>query len=180
MFEKKDSLILAEYETESDLLKAAEKIKDLGYRNWDTHSPYPIHGMDDAMGLKKSKLGWLSFIFGMIGASGAFLLQWWISVHAYPLVISGKPLNSYPAFIPITFEGGILFTALATVFGMLFLNRLPQWYHVLFLSQRFQKATDNGFFISLEAKDPQYDREFLTTFVKEIGAVYVEVVQDDE
>jgi hypothetical protein len=175
---KKDFALLAEFANPSELLHAAEKVRDRGYRKWDTHSPFPVHGMDDAMGLKPSKLGWLVMVCGMTGMSGAFLLQWWASTKGYAMIISGKPLNSYPAFVPITFEGGILLSAFAAVFGMFFINRLPQWYHGLFHSQAFKRATDDSFFISIEAEDPQYDRETTETFFKEIGAKSVELVEE--
>ncbi len=177
---KKTFALLAEFKNPGDLLKAAEKVRDQGYREWDTHSPFPIHGMDKAMGLSRSKLGWLVMACGMSGMAGAFLLQWWVAVKAYPLVISGKPFNSYPAFVPITFEGGILFSAFAAVFGMLAFNGLPKLYHGLFHSKNFGRFSDDAFFISIEAKDPQFNEELTGSFLEEIGSKSVEVVCEDE
>ena len=171
--------LLAEFASPGELLKAAERVRDQGFRKWDTHSPFPVHGMDKAMGLKDSVLGWFVLVIGLSGAAGAFALQWWVGTLAYPLVISGKPLNSYPAFIPITFEGGILLSAFAAVFGMLALNKLPQWYHGLFNSKRFGKFSDDAFFISIEAEDPQFSLEATGAFLKEIGASEIETVYED-
>ena len=106
------------------------------------------------------------------------LLQWFISAMDYPLVISGKPLFSWPAFVPVTFEFGVLMAAIGAVLGMLFLNRLPQLYHPLFHSRRFERATNDRFFISIEARDPRFDRIKTAEFLKELGAVHVEPVME--
>ena len=170
--------VLGEFKNPTELIRAAKKIRDMGYRQWDTHSPFPIHGMDEAMGLKPTKLGWIVFFSSMCGVLGAFFLQWWSSTQAYQLVISGKPLNSYPAFVPITFEGGILFAALSAVLGMFILNRLPMWYHGLFKSENFKRVTDDKFFISIESTDPQYDSNFISSYFQKIGATSVEVIKE--
>jgi len=170
--------ILAEFANPGELLKAAEKIRDHGFQKWDTHTPFPVHGMDRAMGLGNSKLGILVLFSSMFGATGAFAIQWWSASIIYPLVISGKPFNSYPAWVPITFEGGILGAAFAAVFGMLFFNRLPMLYHSLFKSKNFLRFSDNGFFISIEAVDPQFDANVTLKFLETIGGKNIELIED--
>jgi hypothetical protein len=169
--------LLAEFESPQDLLTACEAVRDAGYSRWDAHSPFPVHGLEDAMGLRGSRLGWLVLCLGFLGAGGALLLQWWISTTADPLVISGKPFFSWPAFIPVTFEVAILGGAFAAVFGMLAVNKLPMLFHPLFSSRRFLRVTDDRFFISIEARDPRFDLETGQTFLRDIGATHVEVIQ---
>ena len=133
-------------------------------------------GLERAMGLRESRLAWLVLALAMGGAVSAMILQWWVSTMAYPLVISGKPFFSWQAFVPVTFEIGILGGALAAVFGMMAFNGLPMWFHPLFSSERFQRVTDDGFFISIEAWDPKFDVEGCQKFLRQIGATHVEVV----
>lgn len=169
--------ILAEFDGPGALVRAAEATRDAGYQQFDCHSPYPIHGMDSAMGLKHSILGFVVGACGFLGASGAMLLQWWTSAIDYPLVISGKPLFSLPAFIPVTFELTILLSAFGAVFGMLHLNRLPRLFHAVFYADRFAAATDDGFFLSVEAKDANFDAEKTANFFRELGAKSVELIR---
>jgi hypothetical protein len=170
--------LLAEYETAADLYQACERVRDAGYGAWDAYSPFPVHGLERAMGLRASMVPWIVCVMGFTGAGLGFLLQYWSSVIAYPLIISAKPLNSYPAFVPVTFELGILLGSFGAVFGMLGLNKLPQLYHSLFNSKRFSKVTDDKFFIAIEAKDPRYDVERTRTLLESTGAVAVEEVED--
>ncbi len=170
--------LLAEYDTPAEVFHACEKVRDAGYSKWDAHTPFAVHGLDSAMGLKPSVLPWIVFVSGMTGASGLMFLQWWSSVLAYPIIIAAKPLFSYQANVPVTFEGAILFSAFAAVFGMLGLNRLPQYYHSLFNSERFARVTDDKFFISIEAVDPNYDLEATRKLLEETGAAHIEEVED--
>jgi len=170
--------MIAEFEGPQQLLHAAEQVRDNGFIRFDCHSPFPIHGMDEAMGEKRSPLGWIVGIMGLLGGGGALLLQWWTSAVDYPLVISGKPFFSLPAFIPVTFELTILLAAFGAVFGMFALNKMPQWFHPLFFSDRFAKVTDDGFFVSIEAEDPQFDPEKNRQFLESIGATYTEVLEE--
>jgi len=171
--------ILAEFPNPGKLFSACENIRDLGYRKWDAHSPFPVHGLERAMGLRDSLLPWVVLVMGLTGASLAMLLQWWISAVAYKLVIAGKPFFSWPAFIPVTFEIGVLFSALGAVIGMFAFNGLPRLNHPLFNSERFLRSTDDGFFISIEAADPNFDPETIESFLVGLGATSVEVVCDD-
>lgn len=170
--------VLGQFDSASELYKACEKVRDAGYSKWDAHTPFPVHGLEKAMGLKPSPLGWIVLIMGLIGVSGGMLMQWWVSVEAYPLIISGKPFFSWQAFVPVCFELMILFAALGAVFGMLGLNKLPQHYHSLFNSKRFEAVTDDRFFISIEAIDSKFDPVKSADFLKESGATYVELVEE--
>lgn len=167
--------ILARFDGPQSLYHAAEKVRDAGYEKFDCHSPFPIHGMDRAMGLKRSPIGWLAGLLAALGGGGFFALQWWTSAVNYPLVISGKPYFSFQAFVPITFAGAVIGAAFAAVLGMLIINQLPRLNHPLFNSDKFNVA-DDGFFVSIEAGDRQFDREKVIAFLKSIGAEEVEVI----
>lgn len=170
--------VLAEFENPAELIRAAEHVRDQGYKKFDCHSPFPIHGMDQAMGLKRSPLGWMIGILGLSGAGAGYLMQYWMSAVDYPLVISGKPFNSYPAFLPITFGIGVLVGAFMAVFGMFRLNKLPRWHHPVFYSERFSKCSTDGFFLSVEAADVNFDEERTSAFLQSIGATHVESLQE--
>jgi len=167
---------LAEFATAGDLYRACERVRDAGYRRWDAHSPFPIHGLDAAMGLGRSRVPWVTLVFGLSGALGGFTLQLWANGIAYPLLISGKPVFNWQPYIPITFELGVLLAALSTVVAMLAFNQLPMLFHPLFNSRRFERVTDDGFFISIEAWDPQFDATQTARFLTQIGATDVELV----
>ena len=169
--------LLAEFATPADLYHACERVRDAGFTRWDAHTPFPVHGLEGAMGLRRSPLPWIVLVMGLAGAALGFLLQWWVHAKAYPLVISGKPYLAWPAFIPITFELGILFASLGAVFGMLGLNRLPMHYHPLFRSKVFDRASDDGFFISIESWDPRFDPTSTRTLLESLGARSVELLE---
>ncbi|MBU54712.1 MAG: hypothetical protein CL920_38945 [Deltaproteobacteria bacterium] len=168
---------LAEFPTPSSLYHACEEVRDAGFRKWDAHTPFPVHGLEKAMGIPASKVPWIVLVMGLTGCSLALLMQWWMNAIDYRFIISGKPLFSLPAFIPVTFELTVLFGAAGAVFGMLALNRLPQFYHSLFHSERFARVTDDKFFISIESVDPQFDVEDTVAFLEKIGAEHVELVE---
>jgi hypothetical protein len=172
--------VLAEFTDPAALLTAAEKVRDAGYHCFDCHSPFPIHGMDEAMGLKRSPLGWIVGLMALVGGCLGLLLQTWVHTTAYPLVIAGKPLFSYQAFVPITFGLAVLFGAVTAVVGMLVLNRLPHPWHPVFFSERFEKMTTNGFFISIEQKDQQFDAIKTIAFLNKIGAQNVELLEEEQ
>jgi hypothetical protein len=169
--------VLGEFATPAALHHACERVRDAGFTRWDAHSPFPIHGISRAMGLRRSVLPWIVLGMGLTGAALGFILQWWVHEVAYPLVISGKPFFTWPAFIPVTFELAVLFGALGAVFGMLALNRLPMHYHPLFQSRVFERATDDAFFISIEAWDPRFDPTATGRLLKSLGARSVELVE---
>lgn len=167
---------LAELAGPRELYQACERVRDAGYTRWDAHCPYPVHGLERAMGLRASRLPWIVLVLGLGGAIGGFGLQWWTHSLAYPLVISDKPLFSWPAYVPITFELGVLLAALGAVLGLLALSQLPTLHHPLFNSSTFEKASDHGFFISIEAADPKFDPNATVQFLREAGAAHVELV----
>ena len=169
--------VLAEFATPAELYRACERVRDAGFTRWDAHTPFPIHGIEKAMGLRRSKLPWIALVMGLTGVAAGFVLQWWVHTKAYPLVISGKPFFAWPAFIPVTFELGILFAALGAVFGMLALNRLPMHHHPLFQSKVFERVSDDAFFISIESWDPRFDPTATGKMLESFGARSVELVE---
>ncbi len=174
------ALILAEFDTPGACLHAAEKLRDAGYTKFDAHSPFPIHGMDDAMGLSDSKLGLIVFPMGLAGTCLAWLMMWWMNGVDYPLVIGGKPPYSLPSQVPIMFELTILLSAFATVFGMFGLNRLPQHHHPIFNSERFKGFSDDKFFVSVESTDPKWNAETTKKILEDAHSTHIEMVFDDE
>ena len=171
--------VLARFADPKELYHACENVRDAGYTRWDAHTPFPVHGLEKAMGLPASPLPWLVLVLGLSGASGAMLMQWWVSTTAYALVISGKPFFSWQAFVPVTFEVGILLAALGAVFGMFALNRLPTLFHPLFRSKNFERFSDDAFFISIEAWDPKFDAQATADFLRKIGGVDIEMIASD-
>jgi hypothetical protein len=181
--------LIAEFETPGDLMAAAEKCRDAGFKYWDCHTPFPVHGLDGAMGIQRTWLPIFVFFAGMTGTIVAFLLQaftnsWDLHIWAgvwvtgYPFLISGKPAMSLPAFIPVMFELTILFSALACVKLMFLFNGLPWLYHPLFKSNRFRRATNDRFFISIEARDPKFLPKKTEEFLRSLDPVAVEAVED--
>lgn len=169
--------VIAEFESPGALLQAAEKVRDAGYKKFDCHSPFPIHGMDAAMGLKRSFVGYIAGICALLGGSFALWLQWWTSTVDYRMVISGKPFFSYQAYVVVTFGLTILGAAFGAVFGMLITNRLPRWFHGLFYSDNFTRFSDDAFFVSIESDDPQFNEQKTSQFLESIGGRKVEVVK---
>ena len=170
--------ILASFNSPIELLGAAKKVRDAGFKRFDCHSPFPIHGMEEAMGMKGSKVGFIAGTFGALGGIGGYTLLWWTSAVDYPFIIAGKPFNSYQAWVPIVFGFTVLFSAFGAVIGMLITNRLPKWFDGRFYSEHFSRhATDDGFYISIDAEDPKFDAEKNRAFLESIGARQVEVLQ---
>ena len=172
--------LLAEFSDPGTLLHAAEKVRHAGYKHFDAHSPFPIHGMDRAMGLTNSKVGYITIVGAATGLGLATWLQWWTSAVDYPINISGKPFFAFEPSIPIMFELTVLFSALAAVAGMLALNGLPRPYNPLFYSKRFLKVTDDAFFLHIAASDKQFDLKESEALLRSIGALDVEVIEDKE
>ncbi len=171
--------LLAEFSNPGELVEAVEAARRDGYTRLDTFSPFPIHGMDAAMGLPSSKLGYIVIGGGITGCALAFLMQWWMSAYDYPLNISGKPLFAIEPSVPIAFELTILLSALGAVGGMLALNGLPKPYNPLFYSERFGRATDDGFFLHIAEADRRFDRSGTAAMLRAHGALGVEYVSHD-
>jgi Alternative complex III, ActD subunit len=169
--------LVAEFDTAAAVLHAAENVRDEGYTRFDVHSPIPIHGLDEAMGLRMTRLPWFVLLGGATGAAVALLLQWWTNGVNYPFIISSKPLFGLPANIPITFELTVLFAAIGAFVGMLAANGLPRLYHPLFKVERFRRASDDRFFVSIEAADPKFDPVATRAFLESLGGGVVEPVE---
>jgi hypothetical protein len=160
------------------LLKGARVVRDAGYTRWDAHSPFVLHRLDAAMGVKKTVLPYIVFLGGLTGTIAGILLQWWTNAVDYPFWISGKPLFSLPANIPIAFETTVLFAAITALVGMLALNGLPRLSHPLFSNRAFKRATDDTFFISIETADPLFDPVETRRLLEEISGREVEEIED--
>ncbi|MEP1150898.1 MAG: DUF3341 domain-containing protein [Balneola sp.] len=170
--------ILGEFKNPKALYDVSSLVVKSGYTKFDTYSPFPIHGMDKAMNLKKSKLGWIVIAHGLVGFTGALTMMYFMAVMDYPMNISGKPFFNAPAWVPITFELTVLLSAFGTVFGMFFLNGLPKLNNPLFNVDRFKKATDDGFFLCIEAEDSLFETEKVKELLEKAGATHIEEVYD--
>lgn len=171
--------ILAEFKNPKALIDAATTITESGYRKYDTFSPFPIHGIDKAMKLPKSKLGWIVGTMGLIGLTGGFMMIYFMMTLDYPTIIGGKPFANIPAWIPVIFELTVLLSAFGAVFGMFFLNGLPKLNHPLFSSENFKRSTDDGFFVCIESEDPQFDEEKVEQLLENLGATSIESIYDE-
>jgi Alternative complex III, ActD subunit len=169
--------LMAEFDSSSDLLDAARRAHEEGYRSMDAYSPFPVHGLAEAIGFKRTLVPLLVFLGGAVGSIGGYSLQYWISVIDYPLNVGGRPLHSWPAFIPVTFELTILVAALAAVLGMLALNGLPRPHHPVFNVSAFELATRNRFFLCIEATDPKFDARETRHFLQSLKAQAVYEVE---
>ena len=169
--------VMAQFDSPSALVAAARETYAAGYRRINGYSPFPIEELSDAIGFKRTTLPLIVLAGGIIGAVGGFFMQYWMEVIDYPINVGGKPFNSWPAFIPITFECTVLCAAFAAVFGMLALNKLPQPYHPVFNAPNFALATRDSFFLVIEAKDPKFDHDEAMRFLKNLEAREVNDVE---
>jgi len=171
--------LLAEFQTVPELFHAVERCRDAGFRRWDVHTPFPVHGMNNAMGIRNTRLPLFVLGGGLTGMGLAILMQWWMNAIDYPIIISGKPLFSLPANIPVMFELTVLFSALGSFVGMLAFNLLPEYSHPLFRSEAFRRATQDRFFISVEARDPQFDEARVRRLLEELGSAHIERIEEE-
>lgn len=182
--------LMAEFDTPAAIYEAAKKVRDAGYRWWDCHTPFPVHGLDKAMGIRPTILPWIVFGAGLTGAVLGFILQFYTNVwsfdfwfivwvRGYPFPISGKPLDlgNLPSYIPVIFELTILLAGTGCVAAMLALNNLPQFYHPLFTNERFGRVTDDKFFLVIEAKDPRFARNKTEAFMRTLNPSRLEAVE---
>ncbi|MEM8733754.1 MAG: DUF3341 domain-containing protein, partial [Planctomycetota bacterium] len=168
---------MAEYDDENKLLDACRKVRDSGYTRTDAFAPFPIHGIDEALGIKPTVLPWFSFFAGITGTTIAISMQIFMNAIDYPYIISGKPYISLPAFIPVAFELTVLFAAFTTVFAMLGLNGLPKFSNPVFTNPRFDRATDDRFFLWIDASDKYFNSDKVRSLLGETGALEVEEVR---
>ena len=170
--------LMAEFDDPNDLVAATKRAHAEGYRRMDAYSPLPIEELHEALGAHHTRLPLIVLLGGLTGCLGGYGLQYWASTIAYPLNVGGKPLHSWPAFIPVTFECTILVAALSAVFGMLALNGLPEPYHPVFNVPRFALASRNRFFLCIEARDPLFDLRKTRAFLETLDPREVSVVAD--
>lgn len=170
--------IIAEFDATPKVFSAAKQVRDAGYSKWDVHTPFPIHDMEEAMGIKTTKLPLLAAGAAVTGVLIAIGLQWGTSYYLYPTVVQGKPFEAWQPFVPIMFELGILLTAFMCIFGMLALNGLPRWHHPLFSHERFYRVGNDRFFIAIEATDPNFDPVKTKKLLEQAGGTDITLVED--
>ncbi|MDX2054278.1 MAG: quinol:electron acceptor oxidoreductase subunit ActD [Polyangiaceae bacterium] len=171
--------LLAEYNTPGELIEASKKVRDAGFTRWDTFTPFPVHGIDRAMGIRMTRLPWLVLGAALTGLSLAVWLQWWTNAVDYPWIVSGKPFWSLPANVPIMFELTVLFAGITAMVGMLVMNGLPEPAHPLDLKTRFARSTDDKFFLVVEARDPKFDEASTKHLLEKTHPVALEEVPED-
>lgn len=170
--------LLAEFDTPADLMHAAEKVRDAGFRQWDVFTPFPVHGMDRAMGLRNSKVGWFSFLGGVSGYTIGMLMIWYMNAFDYPIVVGGKPMFSPFSAFPPSYELTILLGAFGALGGMLLLNRLPRLHHPLLKHERFKLATHDKFFLVIEAADPKFSETETRKLLESLHPALIERVEE--
>jgi hypothetical protein len=178
--DKRPLLYLAEFETPDAVIAAAEKVRDAGFEKWDVHTPYPVHGMDSAMGLTDSRLGWIVLLCGLTGLTCAVAMIQWMNGYDYPLIIGGKPGDAYASMVPIMFELTVLLSAFGAVFGMLGLNQLPKHFHSVFYSERFESFSNDKFFVSIEAEDKNFDVRKTRALLESTQPSHLELIEQLE
>jgi hypothetical protein len=168
--------VIGQFSHPDDLVNAGRKIREMGYTKLDAMSPFPVHGIDDAIGIPRSILGWIVIWFSALGGATALLLMWWVGAVNYRLVIGGKPFFDFSYSIPVTFELTVLFSSFAAFFGMWAINGLPRLYHPTFRYTQSHRATDDSFLLIVEAVDPKFDAQKTVEHLESVGAASVEVV----
>jgi len=168
--------MVAEFDDSEPLLDAATKAYKAGYRKMDAYTPIPVHGLAEAIGFKKNAVAPITLLGGFAGAATGFGLQYWAMTIYYPYSIGGKPFNSWPSWMPVTFELTVLFGAFAAFFSMWMLNGLPRPHHPIFNAKRFERASSDGFFLCIESEDAQYHHEKTRAFLEQFSPVEVSEV----
>jgi len=182
MSERRSQLfgVMGEFSSPEDLRAATKKAREAGYKHVEAYTPFPVEGLSEAVGFKWTAVPLLTLMGGLGGGMTGFGLQYWVAAITYPLNIGGRPLNSWPAFIPVTFELTVLGASIFAVFGMLALNKLPQPYHPVFNVERFSQASTDKFFLCIEARDPKFDLVETSKFLQSLHAQHVNEVKDEE
>lgn len=169
--------LVAEFDEADEIMAAANAVRKAGYKKTDAHTPFPVEGLDQALGMENTRLGWVVLLMGIAGLFVGFGMQWWSNTIYYPLNIGGKPLNSWPNFVVITFEITVLMSAFTAGLFMIGRNGLPRLYHPIFNTPNFENATRDKFFLSIEARDPKFDRAKTKSFLEGLGATRVSEVE---
>ena len=169
---------VAEFESSAALLHAAEKIIAEGYSRVDSHTPFPVHGMDRVLRHGPSHVGWICALCGAIGISGAQLMMWWMNGYDYPIWVAGKPPYAWPPTIPITFECMVLLASFGALLSMLGFNKLPRLHHPVFQHSSIHRVSDDRFFLSVEASDPKFDAKKTVALLQTVGGARVELVEE--
>jgi hypothetical protein len=182
MSERRSQLfgVMGEFSTPEDLLAATKKAREAGYKHVEAYTPFPVEGLSEAVGFRWTAVPLITLMGGVGGGLTGFGLQYWVAAITYPLNIGGRPFNSWPAFIPVTFELTVLGASIFAVFGMLALNKLPQPYHPVFNVARFAQASTDKFFLCIEARDPKFDLVETSKFLQSLHAQHVNEVKDEE
>jgi hypothetical protein len=170
--------VIAQFEDTTTLLRAAERTHAAGYRHLDAFTPFPVHGLAETIGFRRTHVPTIALAGGLVGLVAGFGLQYWVHVVAYPLNIGGRPLNSWPTFVPVTFECTVLFAAFCAVLGMLALNGLPRPNHPVFNVPGFERASQDRFFLCIESTDPLFERERVRRLLAELGGKVDDVDPD--
>ncbi len=171
--------LMAVFETPADAMHAAEQVRDAGYSKWDVHTPFPVHGMDAAMGLPNSKVGWFTFIGGVTGYTTGMTMIWWMNAFDYKIVIGGKPMYSPFYTFPVSYELTILLASFGSLIGMFLLNRLPRLHHPLLKNRKFcQGATHDKFILVIETADPKFNADETRKLLASAGSKHIEMVED--
>ena len=170
--------LVAEFDTPGEAMSAAVQIREAGFRKWDVHTPFPVHGMDKAMGINNSKVGWFTFFGGLTGYTTGMTMIWFMNGFDYKIVVGGKPLFSPFYSFPVSYELTILFASFATLIGMCLLNRLPRLYHPLLKNRRFAAATHDKFFVVIETTDPKYSPVETRRLLETAGSRHIELIEE--
>lgn len=170
--------LIAEWDTPEDLIAAAHRTHEAGYRHVESYTPFPVHGLAEALHFQDNRVPWTIFLGGVAGAATGWFLQVYVSAIAYPLNVAGRPLIAWPSFVPVTFECTVLFAAFAALLGMLGYNGLPRPHHPIFDAQHFDRASQDRFFLAIEATDPRFDVVETASFLRGLGAAAVSEVEN--
>jgi hypothetical protein len=172
--------IVAEFDSAAAIYRAAEEVRDAGYRRWDVFSPFPVHGLDKVMGFKNSGVGWFAFLFGAGAFIGTMLLIWYCNDFDYPILIGGKPMFSVPMSLVPAYILLVLASALGAFIGMIALNQLPRHHHPLFGKRRFELVSRDKFFLAIGSTDPKYSEVETRKLLEKIGGAHIELVEDND
>lgn len=171
--------LMAVFDTPADAMHAAEQVRDAGYSKWDVHTPFPVHGMDAAMGLRNSPVGWFTFVGGATGYTSGMIMIWWMNAYDYKIVIGGKPMFSPFFSFPVSYELTILLASFGSLIGMFLLNRLPRLHHPLLKNRKFcSGATHDKFILVIETADPKFNDQETRKLLASAGSKHIEMVED--